>query len=268
MSLGIAALKVLRLLLRPVARFCVKHSIKIQDLVECLKVELVSAAEGELAANSTKTTQSKLSVLTGLRRREITRLLEGGARLEESRSLVSKVVGRWQDDPAFCTQEKLPRVLVVSEDFSNLVRSVSQDLNPATVLFELKRVGAVTETAKGVKLKFENYIPKGDSFESYQILSRDLHDLICAVNANVSQSPALPNHHLRTEYDRVRPEGIKVLQQWLLREGHAFHLRAREEFAKFDQDINPDPNYRGPTCRAVLGSFGLVQEKSVPGKKE
>ena len=257
-------LQCVRWTLRPLARFCLKHSIKIQDLVECMKVELFKAAQDELARGTTKATQSRLSILTGLRRREVDRLASGENKLASPRNLIAKVVGRWQDSGEFCTSQGEPRVLSLGEGtpgFAQLVRSVSNDLNPSTVLFELKRVGAIAETKRGVALVVHNYIPRGDALAGFEILARDNEALAGAVQENVLSKQALPHHHLRTEYDRVRPSALAALRAWFLKEGHAFHLRVREEIARHDQDVNPELGFEGETVKVSFTSFSYVEEE-------
>jgi hypothetical protein len=103
-----------------------------------------------------------------------------------------------------------------------------------------------------------NYIPKGDPNAIFSILSNDLEDLTVAVESNSFANEELPHLHLRTEYDRVRPEGIPALKAWFLREGHQFHLRARAEMAKYDQDVTPDPNFKGKGARVTVTAFSLI----------
>ncbi len=263
--------RILRALLRPVLLFCLKHSVKIQDLVESCKIELLAASEREVLQRGEKVNISRLSVVTGLRRREVLRLQSPHEDEGKTRHFLWKVIGRWQDAGEFSLKGGRPRVLSYgsnTSEFHKLVRSVSQDLNPATVLFELDRIGVVEHTPKGVRLLRLNYVPKGDLEAGVTMLTTDLVDLAAAVEENIVIAPDVPNLHLSTEYDRIRPEGVEQLKAWLLREGHELHLRARKEMARFDQDVNPDPNYHGPYVRIVLGTFGRVEpEKSVEPQK-
>jgi hypothetical protein len=259
-----------QILIRPLVLFCLKHSIKIQDIIEWLKLVFVEAAQAELQAKGAKITQSRLSILTGMRRKEILRISQSEEAPKEARNLINKVIGRWQDDKHYTTSGGKPRLLsfgTVASEFSRMVSAVSSDLNPATVLFELERIGAVKRTNKGLSLEVRAYIPKGDAKSILQILAQDVHDLTSAVDQNIQQTQALQHHHLRTEYDRIRPEGIAELKRWFLQEGHALHLRVREKIAQYDQDVNPDPDFKGQGTRVTFGSFSFVESQEDSQKK-
>ena len=119
----------------------------------------------------------------------------------------------------------------------------------------------------------DNYIPKGDPNAMFTVLARDMEDLCVSVEENTIQGMDPPNLHLRTEYDRIRPEGIPALKAWMLREGHDLHLRARAEMAKYDQDVNPDPNFKEQGARVSLTAFSLIcpeanRAEDAQGKKE
>ena len=248
--------------LRPVARFCLRHGIKLQDVVECLKTVLLDVAREQLPEG--KATDSRLSIMTGVHRKDVVRL--GNPDLEAPRSLdlVSRVLGQWQGDPEYCTKGKQPRALSFGSDgsdFSNLVRKVSKELNPATVLFELERVGAVDSSGNKLKLAIDIYTPEGDLESGFKIFSEDSGDLLSAVEENLLRKNETPNLHVRTEYDKVRADAIPEIRRFLLREGHLLHEKARSFLASHDQDINPQEGFRGEVCKVGLGSFSLIRKK-------
>jgi hypothetical protein len=253
----------LRAILRPAARFCARHALKVQDVIDCFKAEFLAVAEDELKKQNAKVTRSRLSVLTGIQRREIDRLLQGAPAKREQSNLIFRIINQWRMDPRFATKNGEPKVLSLtpeSGDFPKLVASVSSDIGPATVLFEMERLSFIEHTPRGVRLLVENFIPRGAEKveEGADILSADLGDLAETVSGNILDEVKPPLHHLRTEYDKIRPDGLAHLQSWFLREGHAFHLRARAELAKFDQDVNPDPNFSGNTARVSFSSFNRI----------
>lgn len=253
----------LRALLRPAAKFCARHALKVQDVIDCMKAEFLAVAEEELKKRNAKVTRSRLSVITGLQRRDIDRLLQGTPPKRDQANLIFRVINQWRMDRRFSTKPGVPRILSLtpeSGDFAKLVASISSDIGPATVLFEMARLRFVEQTPRGLRLMVENFIPQGAEKidEGADILSADLEDLTDTVEANILEDRNPPLHHLRTEYDKIRPEGVRHLQSWFLREGHSFHLRARAELAKFDQDVNPDPGFTGETARVSFSSFNTI----------
>lgn len=250
----------LRAILTPVARYCIRHALKFQDLLDCAKGVILKVAQEELDRNFQQITHSRLSIMTGLQRRDVLKYASLISQSEGDKSLIAKIIGQWRTQKRYLTKHGAPKVLTLgfNSEFTELVRSVSHDLTPTTVLFELERVGTVVRTEKGVALKMQNYIPKGNVAAGFNILTADSDDLISAVEENLFDNPKLPNLHLRTEYDRVRADAKDELKLRLLKEGQEFHARMRDLISKFDQDVNREPNYMGDFIRVVLGSFSKV----------
>jgi len=194
----------------------------------------------------------------------VQRILDAPGEERYERDLISKVIGKWQGDREYVTSRGQPRVLEhggLESPFSSLVHSVSRDLNPGTVLFELERIGAIQSTARGVRLCIESYVPKGDPVAGFGIGAADVDDLFDSLHHNVIEERVPPHFHARTSYDNVRPSAIDHLKKWFLKEGHEFHAKVREEVSKYDQDINPDPKFKGKGTRVVFSAFSNIREE-------
>ncbi len=256
--------KLLRLALRPVVRFCLRHSIKLQDFVACAKAEFYEAAAHELKTKGHKGNISRLSVMTGLHRRELMQFQKGIPVPESDRDLVTRVIGQWRTDGNFLTKSGDPRVLTAGtedSEFTELCRSVSNDINPGTILFELERVNAIAPAKGGIRLMHESYVPAGDPLAGFSIYSDDADSLLETVEENVLSEAELPQFHARTSYDNVRPDALDQIKRWFLKEGHEFHARVRKFVGQFDQDINPDAKFKGTGIKVVFGSFGNSRKK-------
>lgn len=94
-------LKSLSVLLRPLVSFAVRHSIKIQDCLEALKEEYIRQATADLSRRGEPVSVSKLSVMTGLHRRDVDRLKEQSAPRKFGSDLLSKIIGQWQYDKRY-----------------------------------------------------------------------------------------------------------------------------------------------------------------------
>ena len=248
-----SALHFARLLMRPLAAFALRHSLKIQDLIDLLKQVLVEVAgeDPEIGENL-----SRLSVVTGVHRKEVGKL-RAGQLPALPRSLAGRVLGQWQSDKEFVGAGGAPRDLSV-EEFQRLVTKVSSDVNPSAVLFDLVRAGAARQGEMGIVFVHPTYVTADSAGASFSHVSRDIDSLLRAVEENTLARPDLPLHHLRTEYDRIRADDVPKIKQWLLREGHRFHHKARGFLSQFDQDINPTLDYSGPEVAVALGSFAHI----------
>lgn len=252
----------LRQLLRALAKFCLRHAFKVSQIESLLRQTLLEVAQEEMGANGQKVNQSRLSIVSGLSRREVAKSLESveTAQLFQE-TLITKVVGLWQSEKRFLDKKGEPRILTYGSgesEFNTLVARVSTDINPATVLFELERIGAVERQSDGLRLVTEIYRPKGDPEIGFRVLGKDVSDLITTVEENIFEKKEIGNLHLRTEYDRVRIDARTQIEHFLLKEGNALHAKARDFISQFDQDTNPDPDFKGTTVRVVLGSYGKV----------
>ena len=258
----------LALTLRPVAAFCLRHSLRLQDLIECAKIAFVRMAELELARSGRKSNVSRLSLMTGVHRRDVSQGADPLDRAGQERDLITKIIGQWQTDPRFITKSRSPRILSVEgqkSDFVDLVDSVSSDVNPATVLFELERIAAVHKSKSGLQLVSQTHTLKNDPVANFEILSRDLADLTQAVEHNAVLDERPHHFHARTEFDRVRADAIPEIKRWMLQEGFAFHARMREMLSKFDQDINPAATDEPvKLVRVVSSGFSFIEELKEP----
>lgn len=255
-------LSCLKLLLRPVVKFCMRHSLTIQDLHEMSKQAYIDLAAEELQSKEQKVNVSRLSVLTGLRRREVTRLFKGEESAAPEGGLVTRVIGQWLQDSRFVTSSGKARVLSLEgeeSEFRELVRSVSTDVKPGTVLSELNRLQAVEESPRGLKLVMNAYVPKNDPVEGFKLLALDAEDLALAVEENIFLEPKVPNHHATTEYDNISKKHLGDLRKWLFEEGINFHKKARAFISKLDKDVKPELGGKGGV-RVVLGSFSRISE--------
>lgn len=263
--------KTLKRLVAPAVRFCLRHALHIQDIEAAVKEALVESAARDLARRGQPANISRLSAATGLHRREVMRLVSSGensteenASRTEGKGLISRVIGRWQFDKKFMSPARRPRTLTVegsTGEFAELVRSVSNDLNPGTVLRELERIGAVERTARGVKLTSHVYQTRRDAAEGYRMLGDDLGDLTGSVEENISGKNELPNLHARTEFDNIYSDALPEIREWLLRRGTEFHADVRSYLARFDRDFSKGSG--GAGARVIIGTFSLTAQPEI-----
>ena len=263
---------VLPILLRPVVAFCIRHSIRLGEVLDALKAVYVEVSREQLQRSGEEVNASRVSVMSGVHRKDVTRLLSSSTVSKARQSLAARIIGAWRNGKRFCNVSGKPRVLTVEgkqSEFAGLVASVSADLNPYTVLFELERIGAVARTRGGLKLTSRLYNPKGDVVEGISLLAADVDDLILAVEENLDGGTPLstPNLHIKTEYDNIPANHAAVIREWCLKEGSAFHQRVRNYLSQFDRDLNPQSPRGGATIRVAVGAFSHLSNVMQRGKE-
>jgi len=256
----------LRLLLEPVARFCLRRSFKIQEILEALKEALVSSAESEMLASGLKPTVNRISIMTGIHRSDVQRLLSEEGGNKNTVNIINRVIGAWQNDQRFINSRRQARILTFDGkvgEFADLVSSVTADLNPYTVLFELERLGAIKKTDRGVQLIAHELIIRADTAAALAHLAKDSGDLHAAVEENIFENDPLPNLHLRTEFDNISSSKLPRIRRWLLKEGTAFHRRANRFLAAFDRDLSKSEISDADRARVSLCSFSYTSSPKV-----
>jgi len=247
----------LRALLRPVMRFVVKQRLPIQDVVESIKELLIEAAAQQLELSGETITISRLSVITGMHRRDVSRMRKKVVSAEPSLSLTGRVIGQWVEDKRFLDKLGKPQLLSYKGEragFKKLVGLVSTDVKPATVLSELLDIGAIEKVGDKVKIVSNVYQVSDNADAGFALLARDTQDLIEGVEENILANPVVPNLHARTEFDNIYQEDLPQIREWLLQEGSIFHKKVRNFLSGFDRDINPDEKKRGGG-KVVIGTF-------------
>jgi hypothetical protein len=182
-------------LLRPLVRLFLRSGLTFPALCELLRELYVNVAEYDFALPGKEQTDSRVSLLTGIHRKEVRRLRGAGAPISAapaSLSRTSRIIARWLAAPEFTDARQRPLPLPRAADrdggpsFESLVASVTRDLRPRAVLDEWLDSKLATIDADGrVVLAEAAFVPRGGSDQQLYYLGRNLHDHAAAAVANV-----------------------------------------------------------------------------------
>jgi hypothetical protein len=265
-------LPVLSYIVRPIAGFALRHGVKLQTFIKVLKQCYVWEAQAYLESEGLVSSKSKISAMTGVHRKEVNEFMESKGLDTDESSIMRRLIGQWLTDERFSRNGK-PNPLTVKgarSEFSELVLTVSRDLNPYTVLFELQRLGLVSEKEEHLFLTSPEYRPLRSLADGMKLVRTDIDDLLLAVESNLLEASELDNLHLTTSFDNIDPERSKEIKEWFLDKGAQLHQEARAFLSKYDRDIQSaqgghqtDKSLK--RIRAVLGSFSRVHSISSNG---
>ncbi len=198
-------------LLAPLARLLVARGILFPDLAERLKMHYVEAAKSQTEG---KITDSRLSVLTGLQRRDITRIR--AVEHKESRpNHLARLIALWQTEPAYQADGRardLPKN-GAAPSFEALAREVRRDVHPRTMLDTLLATGTVTLVAETqtIRLAQTSYQPLAGSEDQLAYLTQNLGDHMDAATENVlGQNP--PHFERAVHYTELTEAQIAELE--------------------------------------------------------
>lgn len=185
--------------LEPLAALLLSRQVPFAQAEEWLRAAYVRSCARAYVAQGKAATVSALSVATGLRRREVKRLLETPAATAPATATVlpAAVRLRWLTDPRFTDDQGQPRPLLrlsPREDtaessreasFADLAATVSKDIHPRTVLDELLRLGSVTVDGDHVVLRQRHASGDAAAQAKWSVGSVNLGDHLSAVLINL-----------------------------------------------------------------------------------
>ena len=196
-------------ILAPLARLLVARGVVFGDLMERMKGHYVQAAAEQTEG---KITDSHLSVMTGLQRRDIARLRAFEHKAPKPNPL-TRLVALWQTHPLYSDNGKalpLPRT-GDAPSFESLARDVRQDVHPRALLDTLFAVGTVQLCKETVELVQTAYVPLAGSEEQLDYLASNVGDHLAAAADNVLA--AHPLHFERAaHYTGLTEAQVEALQ--------------------------------------------------------
>ena len=215
-------------ILRPLVGLLLEHGMTYSWLRNLLKAIYVDVAEREFALAEKDQTDSRISLLTGVHRKDVRRLRQvplGHAAPPESVYLGAQLVALWTSDSRFAYKNGRPRPLDRlsspngQSSFDLLVTSVSKDIRPRSILDEWFRLGVVEIDSKDrVCLKTDAFVPTEGFEEKAYYLGQNLQDHLAAARHNV-QGNTPPYMERSVYYDDLTKESVKELRRVSEKEG-------------------------------------------------
>lgn len=250
-------------LLRPLARALLARGVTLAAVIEHLKAAYVEAAEGELARNGEKRTDSRISVMTGVHRKDVRRLragIDAAYQAPGGTGLAVQVVARWLATQPFAQAPGKPAPLDRSGPggFEDLVASVSTDVRGSVVLEDLERLGLVEPDADGrLCLTAAAFTPPAGSDGQAWYFGRNLHDHLAAAAHNIS-GDGPPLMERAVHYSQLSPQSLATLQAEARKRGEALLLDMNAlalSLKQADSEKQADSGASDATGRMALGVY-------------
>ena len=210
----------LRRLLRPVVRLLIAVGIPFPALAEALKELYVTVASSDFPLPGKEQTHSRISLLTGVHRKDVKRLLTAEEEEVESKPRAAPrgaiLVGRWLGDPQYQdeTGQPLPLPRTAPDgtvSFEALVSEVSKDVRPRAVLDEWLSQGLVRIDGDHVILDADA-LTRHDGFaDKAHFLGQNLGDHAAAAVHNVL-GLGEPMFERAVFYNQLSPASVEALR--------------------------------------------------------
>ncbi len=258
----------LRRVLRPIVKLMLSQGLPIQRATALLREVYFDVASAELQAGGERASDSRLSLMTGIHRKELKRLREaarGDDAMPHSVSLGVQLVSQWISAARFLDANSEPRALPRAQrgakpgegvaTFDELVASISRDVHPRSVLEELIRLGVVRVDDEGrACLVTSAFVPRSGFDEKLFYFGQNGHDHLDTAVRNIT-SDAVPSMERSVHYANLRPDDLNLLSRFAEREGmkllSSVNRMARE--LRADAEANAEPAAE----KAERMNFGL-----------
>jgi len=214
--------------MRPLVRLMLRKGVTYLVFADLLKEVFVEVADREFRLDDKAPTDSRISLLTGVHRKDVRRLRNtsdpDSSTLPENITFGAQLVNAWTNAP-FCNDagqpSPLPRLASVGGDrsFDALVAKVSTDIRARVVLDEWLRLGVVRlDEQECVHLEAQAFVPQKGFDEKTAYLGHNLHDHACAAVHNLtSEGPAFFERSVH--YDALAPMSVEALREAVASEG-------------------------------------------------
>ena len=221
----------------------------------------VDVAAKEFGLKDRKQSTSRVSVITGLSRREVMRVrkLQRPDITEsiEKHNRASRVIAAWRREPAFHDTDGKPAALQMDgkgATFSALVKRFSGNVPARAVLDELIHVGAVKLSAGGmVSLLARAYIPRDYDAHKINILGTDVQHLLATINHNLLPDQSNPLFQRKVSYDNLPDEVLEEFHGKFSQKAQNLLESADNWLARHDRDVTPSVKGKGRN----LAGFGI-----------
>jgi hypothetical protein len=252
--------------LSALARICVRNGFPFEAFTELAKHAFVDVAKREFTIAGRKQSASRVSLLTGLHRKEVGRMLTSEQPHEVAADKIAysaAVIAGWRRDKRFLDKRGNPAALPFDDaaaSFAELVRRYGGgDVPPRAVLDELVRVGAVATRRDGrIKLAATAYVPAMTSAEGMSFLGSDVSDLIRTIDHNLSETTGRGYFQRKVAYDNLPQEALDEILDRVERDGQSVLEKLDRVMARRDRDANPKAGGSG-RHRAMVGIYCFVE---------
>lgn len=249
-------------LFRPLVRVLLRNGVSYRTFADFAKWVYVDVATKEFGIEGRKQSTSRVSVITGLSRKEVKRVRElprpDDTASVERYNRAARVIAAWRRESNFQDAEGNAAPLLLEgtgATFSELVKRFSGDVPVRAILDELIRIGAVERLEDGrVGLLVRAYVPESSEADKLHILGTDVGYLISTIDHNLQADPMGPLFQRKVAYDNLPDEALPEFRELSAKRAQALLEKLDRWLAQRDRDVTPTVRGTGRN-RAGLGIY-------------
>lgn len=270
-------------LMKPIIKLLLRNGVTYKEFaLLCKSIYVEAAAEG-FGIRGRPTNVSRISVLSGIDRKEVKRikdLLQENRLALEAQShqdRITRLLTAWHQDPEFCLDGQVKNLAVEGAvgSFTSLVRRYGGDVPVQALLKELLRVGVVSKNGDGtIKVLTRYFMPVQNDPQALlragsmiSELGENLFHNLYVVNSNASNGRSRTRFDGRASNNFIDIKHHAAFQQFLDSEGQAFLERVDAWLSEHERSQDA-ANHSGSdaTLRLGVGVFGIEKRMDNPGE--
>jgi hypothetical protein len=224
-----------------------RNGVSFVSFADLAKWVYIDVAAKEFGIQGRKQTISRISIITGLSRREVMRVrklpIPDRMTSQESHNRAARVIAAWRRERTFLDDNGNPRPLPfdgAGTTFVTLVNRFSGNVPPRAILDELLRVEAVERLEDGrLALRARAYIPKSSDAGRFHLMGTDLRHLLSTIDHNMNPKSSVPFFQRKVSYDNLPAEVLPEFHKSFSKKAQRLLENADRWLARRDRDINP-----------------------------
>ena len=247
-----------------------------REFADVSKSVFVEVAGQDYGIKGRPTNISRVSILTGISRKEVKRqreLMNVERKQPENRTTdATRVLSGWHQDADFLDQDGNPKILPRNGDgacFETLCRRYAGDIPTITMIKELKRVSAVAEDDDQRLTVLRRYYMPAQFDTQWVVNAGSIYeDLGVNINFNLAADPDGPSRFLgRASDDDIAANAVPEFREFVEEHGQPFIEMVDDWLTEHRSNGSDD----GKRVRLGIGMF-LIQGndtgKDSPGQKQ
>ena len=236
-------------LLRPIVRFLLRHGVTWREFSELSKEAYVNVARQEYGIDGRPTNNSRVAMLTGLSRREVSRvrdsiLDEDASGASRGGNRMAQILTGWHADPEFVGEDGQPKDLQMtgpSGSLSNLLKRYAGDLPHGAIRKEMRQRGLLKELDNGaVRVLKRDVVYTDLDPEMVRQMGVALHDHAATLDHNLNdERETTPRFEGLADNISVSANAVTAFEDYLEKRGLDF-LQEIDSWLSDNEVKNPE----------------------------
>jgi hypothetical protein len=254
-----------RALLRPIASVVLKCGMTWKEFSDISKSVFVSVATDEFGIRGRPTNTSRVSILTGISRKEVKRqrelLATSPGRQSGKTTDATRLLSGWHQDAAYVAPDGTPLPLPPTgppPSFRSLFHEYGGDTPEQTLLRELLKAGSIVQNAEGRYVARRRYhMPVEMDVGSIRFFGSNLYDHANTLCNNVTGKPDARRLEGFAVDDRIDPGAVDEFKSYLDERGQQF-LEEIDDWLSLHR-LDPESANTSPV-RIGIGVYAIEGE--------